>query len=124
MFGKKTQKESVNQWYADKFDEYVNKLQNAIWNLQDAVDLVLKKKNAVAVYPEGPDKEMAKCDLEKAQYSLICYVGAMDARQQEAIDYYDANAEKLEEFHYKHPSKYLTSHKIIENAVEHYYHNG
>jgi len=122
MFWKKKKEESVNQFYADQFEEYLNRLQNATWNLQDAVEEVLVKKDAVKVYPKGPDKEQAKQDLEKARYSLICHVGAVDARQQEAIDYYTAHLDKLKEFNYKHPSLYSTSHKIIENTIKDYYH--
>lgn len=122
MFKKNKKKESVNQIYADHFEEYLNKLQTAMWNLQDAVEEVLKKKDAVEVYPEGPDKEQAKQDLEKVKQSLICRVGYMDGRQQEAIDYYTAQFDKLEEFNYKHPNKYPTSHELIENEVKNYYH--
>lgn len=121
MFGKRKKEKNVNKYYDEKFEEYLNQLEDAAWNLQKVVEEVLVKKDAVEVYPEGPDKEKAKQDLEKAKYSLICHVGAVDARQQEAIDYYTTHFDKLKEFNYKHPNKYFTSHEIIENTIKNYY---
>lgn len=122
MFGKKNNKEeNVNKYYDEKYTEYVRLFKDAQENVRGGVENVLTKKLAIEVYPEGADKERAKQDLEKAQHSLICHVGAMDARRQEMLEYYTKWYEKLKPFNWRSPYDYGTSHETIECAVKNYY---
>lgn len=117
----KRKEKNVKKYYDEKLEEYLSQLEHAMWDLQKVVKEVLTKKLAVEVYPEGADKEQAKQDLAKAQRSLICHVGAVDARRQEAIDYYNTHLDSLKDFNYKHPSLYSTGHQVIENTIKSYY---
>ena len=122
MFNKKKIKEeNINKYYDEKYTEYVSLFKTAQQNLRDSAENVLTKKLAVEIYPEGADKEQAKQDLEKAQHSLICHIGAMDARRQEMLEYYTKWYEELKPFNWRSPYDYGTSHETIECVVTNFY---
>lgn len=92
-------------------------LQNAVddaqISLENAVKKVIIKQGVISLYPDGSDKKAAQKELDKAKHSLLCCIGAYDARVQELKDYL-----------YKQCSGRViayTSHAIIEDTYEKFY---
>ncbi len=84
-----------------------------------AVETIIRKQGVIALYPEGPDKNTAIQDCEKAKHKMICTIGAYDARRQEAIEYFKQNFEHLDGW--ADGTNKATSHAIIENTYYNFY---
>ena len=109
--------------YAEKYENIVDQYLQAQTSVQSRAEASLIKKLAIEVYPEGADKQAAQKELDEAQRSLICAIGAMDARRQEMIDYYTTNFEKIKDENYKSPQFYPKSHDTVEFAIQCFYCN-
>lgn len=119
MFKKKNKEPN---YQAERYESLRIELTRAQTELADAVCAVIIKRDVLDLYPEGPDKEQAKEDLAKTQRSLICHVGAYDARRQETIEYYKKNYEALSL--YPSPESRWTSHDVVEWAYKYKYKKG
>ena len=80
---------------------------------------VIQKQGVIALYPDGPDKNTAVQDCEKAKHKMICAIGAYDARRQELINYFKQNFEHLEGW--ANGTNAGTSHAIVENTYYNFY---
>jgi len=105
--------------YEEQYEALLNAVCEGQWRLISATETVIKKQGVIALYPEGPDKKHAVKDCEEAKYSLLCAIGAYDARRQEAIEYFKQNFEHLEGW--ADGTNKATSHAIIENAYYNFY---
>ena len=84
-----------------------------------AAETVIQKQGVITLYPDGPDKNTAIQDCEKAKHKMICIIGEYDARRQELIDYFKQNFEYLEGW--ANGTNAGTSHAIIENTYYCFY---
>ena len=88
-------------------------------NLRECTKKVFVKKEVINLYPEGPDKEKAKLDLDKAQYSLLCTIGAYDNTLNEYKNFCLENKEKFQStIDWTMPLFETTSHNVIESTYE------
>ena len=119
---KKNKVKSINL-YAEEYERKDYAFQSARLSVFSRTEEVIMKKLAVDIYPDGPDKQRAQDELDKAQQRLIVSIGAMDARKQELIEYYTSNFEKIKESFYglRDPRDYGTSHEVVECTVRNFY---
>lgn len=108
LFGKK----SVASKEDSRLVELENARQDACISLKAAVKRTIIKQGVIALYPIGPDKDVAQKEAEAAKRSLLCCIGAYDARQQELVNYAKKNNTNC---------MTVTSHDIIEKAYEEFY---
>lgn len=92
-----------------------NLVQSAKNRLMSAVQRVIVKRGVIDLYPEGPDQERAKEDLEKAKFSLLCEIGDYDERLQKYKDALNKNEELRNTTIGKH-CQFVSSHEVIEIA--------
>ena len=109
LFGKK----SVVFKEDSRLVELENARQDACISLKAAVKKTIIKQGVIALYIAGtPDKDIAQKEVEAAKRSLLCCIGAYDARLQELVDYAKKN---------NMGCVAATSHNIIEEAYEEFY---
>lgn len=76
-------------------------------------DVIVKEK-AVALYPDGADKEKAIDDLETAKQLLLCSVGSYDCRRMEFAKLLKKEGERNTTFGMVLP---FPSHEYIECVI-------
>lgn len=105
------------------FDEEMNNKNNAVFDAKKSIENkvydIITKKGVIDLYPEGPDKEKALQDLEKAKKSLICSIGAYDSALAEYKRYYTNNFEKISA-RWINPADFGSSHYLVEIFYKHY----
>lgn len=108
LFGKK----SVASKEDPRLIELENARQDACISLKDAAKRTIIKQGVIALYPAGPDKDVAQKEAEAAKRFLLCCIGAYDTRRQELADYAKKNNTGCIA---------ATSHDIVEKAYEEFY---
>lgn len=92
----------------------LHKLHVANQHLAERAELVIVRRGVVDLYPNGPDKERAEADLDKAKESLLCAIGTSDGVRAELMRYIKAHyTDFVTTAGYPEP---YTSHEIIEKT--------
>jgi len=105
--------------YEEQYEALWSAVREEKRRLIGAAETVIQKQGVIALYPDGPDKNTAIQDCEKAKHKMICTIGAYDARRQELINYFKQNFEHLEGW--ADGTNAGTSHAIIENTYYIFY---
>lgn len=117
MFNRK--KEIQDNIYDRKRKEYKLEYMESGSRLRQTVENVFVKNEVINLYPEGPDKEQAKKDAEKAKHTLLCAIGEYDCIQNEYKNYYLKNIDNFQTtVNWDMPLFANTSHYIIESAYK------
>jgi hypothetical protein len=91
----------------------------ALIDLRERAEKVIICNGAVALYPDGADKEKAIVEAEAAKFGLLCAIGVFDDLTNQ---YLEALAEPLERrTTLDYPTNVKTSHEIIEGAYRDFY---
>lgn len=86
-------------------------------HLKECVELVIVRQGVIDLYPDGPDKEKAKSDLDKAKRSLLCAIGTADGIRSDLLRYIkEHSSEFVVTAGWNDMNDYNTSHKVIERA--------
>ena len=92
----------------------LHKLYVANQHLAERAELVIVRRGVVDLYPDGPDKELAEADLDKAKKSLLCAIGTSDGVRAELMRYVkDHYKDFVTTAGWVEP---YTSHEIIEKT--------
>lgn len=110
-------KDTLN-YYESTFEAKLSEFYQAKSSLESSVREVAARKMVIDFYPEGADRKKAQQELADSQRSLICRIGAYDARLAAVTIYYTNNYEQLS--HYASPDRFGTSHDIVVNVAKNY----
>ena len=79
----------------------------------------------VNLYPDGPDKDRAKHDLEKAKYSLLCTITTADTAKSDLIRFINEHdGEFTTTIDWGRPGTESESHTVIENTWRNFFLRG
>lgn len=118
MFKRKKMPEVRNAHYEQMWRDMLD----AQITLDDRTDKTIARIGVIDLYPEGPDKEAAKRDAEKAKQLLLCAVGHYDSCRAELIRYNEQNPEKVPAGW--NPNRFKNSHEEIEIRYEKFFKRG
>ena len=117
MFNKK--RKEVDP-YENKIKSFNSQIKDARISLESAVRAVLRKQDAIDVYPSGVDKDCAQKELDTARESLLSKIAQYDDYRAQYFEYLRKNNLSLYTY-YPAPSD---SHGLIEIFVYNYKRKG
>ena len=117
MFNKK--RKEVDP-HANKIDFFISQIKNARFSLESAIRTILRKQDAIDVYPSGIDKDRAQKELDTAREKLLSKIAQYDDYRAQYFEYLRKNNLPLYAY-YPAPGD---SHSLIEIFVYNYKRKG
>lgn len=114
-------RQCIKPTFSDKRREdlHIEVLDKQDW-LEKCAKQVIVKNGVINLYPEGPDKEVAKEESEKAKKSLLTAIGSYDGIRCDMIQYIKKHSNDFVTT-VRWPLNYITSHEIIERAYARFF---
>ena len=103
--------------FDNHLDELSNKANKEYENLKNCVEDIIVKTGVVNIYPEGKEKELAKCLAEDSKKELVKFMINYEQARNEYINYLNANKAEFSNYvNYirLYPETYICIEKIYK----------
>lgn len=119
MFFKKKKTNNQDTPLDKKIKEVDGERLATAFTIRERAKKVITCNGAIDLYPEGPDKEAAKKEAEKAKYLLLCSIGHYDNLRREYLNALAEKGERNTTIHWTKECK--RSHEWVEMAYEEFW---